>query len=184
MLAWFEAASPPQFGVGRPSRAAASAYPYLVGVKNSFVSAWFTNQNFQAGVFGKFPATAAAPDSVMCTVLLLPLPLLLADVHAASSAEAAPAALTSPVPASSLRRDGPSFMFSVCIASSTLGSIFFIADLQLSVEGELRRWMLTITSLGLSPGLRVNEDNKTTPRDNLEWRCRKVIVNSPRCSLR
>src|SRR5262249_18071371 len=97
---------------------------------NSFVSAWFTNQNFQAGVFGKFPATAAAPDSVIFTVPLLVL--LLADVHAASRAEAAPAALTKPVPASSFRRDGPSFMFSVCIASSTLGSIFLIADLQLS----------------------------------------------------
>src|ERR1700744_1124278 len=130
MLAWFELGSPPQFGVGRPSRAAASEYPYLVGVKNSFVSAWFTNQNFQPGVFGKFPATAAAPDSDIFTV---PLLLLLdPDVHAASSAEAAPAALTRPVPASSLRRDGPSFMFSVCISSSTLGSIFFIADLQLS----------------------------------------------------
>ena len=129
MLVSFELGSPPQFGVGRPSSAAASAYPYLVGVKNSFVSAWFTNQNFQAGVFGKFPATAAAPDSVMCTV---PLLVVFADVHAVSRAEAAPAALTKPVPASSLRRDGPSFMFSVCIASSTLGSIFLIADLQLS----------------------------------------------------
>ena len=48
-----EAADPPQFGVGRPSSAAASAYPYFVGVKNAFVSAWLTNQNFQAGVFGK-----------------------------------------------------------------------------------------------------------------------------------
>src|SRR5487761_1081291 len=129
MLASFELGSPPQFGVGRPSRAAASAYPYLVGVKNSFVSAWLTNQNFQAGVFGKFPATAAAPDSVIFTV---PLPLLLDEVQAASRAEAAPAALTRPVPASSLRREGPSFMFSVCMAWSTLGSIFFIADLQLS----------------------------------------------------
>src|ERR1700730_5520769 len=127
MLAWFELGSPPQFGVGRPSRAAASAYPYLVGVKNSFVSAWFTNQNFQEGVFGKLPATAAAPDSVIFRVLLL-----LAEVHAVRRAEAAAVALTRPVPASSLRRDGPSFMFSVCIASSTLGSIFFIADLQLS----------------------------------------------------
>src|ERR1700733_9127184 len=127
MLAWFELGSPPQFGVGRPSRAAASAYPYLVGVKNSFVSAWFTNQNFHFGVDGKLPATAAAPDSVIFRVLLL-----LAEVHAVRRAEAAAVALTSPVPASSLRRDGPSFMFSVCMASSTLGSIFFIADLQLS----------------------------------------------------
>src|SRR6516164_8333926 len=124
MLVWFEVGSPPQFGVGRPSSAAASEYPYLVGVKNSFVSAWFTNQNFQAGVFGKFPATAAAPDSVIFTVPLLLL--LFADVHAASRAEAAAVALTRPVPCSSLRRDGPSFMFSVCMASSTLGSIFFM----------------------------------------------------------
>ena len=37
-----EEAEPPQTGDGRPSRLAASAYPYLVGVKNWFVSAWFT----------------------------------------------------------------------------------------------------------------------------------------------
>src|SRR5690348_224593 len=124
MLVWFELGSPPQFGVGRPSRAAASEYPYLVGVKNSFVSAWFTNQNFQAGVFGKLPATAAEAEADAV--------LVLDEVHAESRAEAAAVALTRPVPASSLRRDGPSFMFSVCIASSTLGSTFFIADLQLS----------------------------------------------------
>ena len=35
-----EVAEPPQTGVGRPSSAAASANPYLVGVKNAFVSAW------------------------------------------------------------------------------------------------------------------------------------------------
>jgi hypothetical protein len=57
---------------------------------------------------------------------------LLDELHAASRAEAAAVALTRPVPVSSLRRDGQSFMFSVCIASSTLGSIFFTADLQLS----------------------------------------------------
>src|ERR1700744_5389011 len=107
MLASFELGSPPQFGVGRPSRAAASEYPYLVGVKNSFVSAWFTNQNFHEGVFGKFPATAAAPDSVFFRVLVR------AEVPAERRAKAPPAALTKPVPASSLRRDGPSFMFSV-----------------------------------------------------------------------
>src|ERR1700733_304187 len=143
MLASFELGSPPQFGVGRPSSAAASEYPYLVGVKNSFVSAWFTNQNFQEGVFGKFPATAAAPDSVIFTVPLL----LLAEVHAVRRAEAAAVALTRPVPASSLRRDGPSFMFSVCMVSSTLGSIFFIADLQLSPLNGNSRLMLTITLL-------------------------------------
>jgi hypothetical protein len=57
------------------------------------------------------------------------LPALLDELHAARRAEVAAVALTRPVPVSSLRRDGPSFMFSVCIASSTLGSIFFIADL-------------------------------------------------------
>src|SRR3981189_2137590 len=124
MLASFELGSPPQFGVGRPSRAAASEYPYLVGVKNSFVSAWFTNQNFHEGVFGKFPPTAAVFFRWRLRVL--------AEVHAEGRAEAAAVALTKPVPASSLRRDGPSFMFSVCMASSTLGSNFFIADLQLS----------------------------------------------------
>ena len=35
-----EVAEPPQVGAGRPSSATASEYPYLVGVKNSFVSAW------------------------------------------------------------------------------------------------------------------------------------------------
>src|SRR6185437_13467370 len=141
MLAWFELGSPPQFGVGRPSRAAASEYPYLVGVKNSFVSAWFTNQNFQAGVFGKLPAAAFAVEPEAPVVAEL-----LAEVHAVSRAEAAAVALTRPVPASSLRRDGPSFMFSVCIASSTLGSIFFIADLQLSpLRGNSVGRMLTIT---------------------------------------
>src|SRR3984957_21224240 len=104
MLAWFEWASPPQFGVGRPSRAAASAYPYLVGVKNSFVSAWFTNQNFHFGVDGKLPATGAAPDSVIFRVPLL----LLGEVHAVRRADAAAAALGRPVPASRSRRDGPS----------------------------------------------------------------------------
>src|ERR1700743_712468 len=98
MLVSFEFGSPPQFGVGRASRAAASVYPYLVGVKNSFVSAWFTNQNFQDGVFGKFPATAAAPDSVIFTVPLL----LLAEVHAVRRAEAAAVGLIKSVPAGEL----------------------------------------------------------------------------------
>jgi hypothetical protein len=46
---------------------------------------------------------------------------LLEELHAASSADAAAVALTSPVPASSFRRVGPSFMLSVSIASSTFG---------------------------------------------------------------
>src|ERR1035441_58513 len=54
------------------------------------------------------PRSAAALD----------LPL---DEQAASSAAAAADALTSPVPSSSLRRVTPSLMFSVSIASSTLG---------------------------------------------------------------
>ena len=93
MLASFELGSPPQFGVGRPRRAAASAYPYFVGMKNSFVSTWLTNQNFHAGVFGKFPATAAAAD-VLVELALLELD----ELHAAISAEAAAVALNSPAP--------------------------------------------------------------------------------------
>ena len=77
---------------------------------------------------GLVSATAAAVP-VDPPLLLL---ALLDELHAASRAEAAAVALTRPAPVSSLRRDAPSFMFSVCIASSTLGSIFFIADLQLS----------------------------------------------------
>src|ERR1700730_8250339 len=66
-----ELAEPPHCGAGRPSSAAASEDPYFVGVKNSFVSAWLTNQNFQAGVFGKLPATAAADDAAAGGVALL-----------------------------------------------------------------------------------------------------------------
>jgi hypothetical protein len=123
-----EFCEPPHFGFGRPSRAAASAKPNWVGTKNRFVVTWLTNQNCHGGVFGKLPATPAAAAAVDPPLLVV----LLDEVHAARRAEAAAVALTSPVPASSLRLDGPSFMFSVCIASSTLGSIFFIADLQLS----------------------------------------------------
>src|SRR6266567_5592373 len=123
MLAWFELGSPPQFGVGRPRSAAASEYPYFVGVKNSFVSAWLTNQNFQAGVFGKSPATFfAAADDTPCVGVAL---LVLDEVQAAMSADAAAVALNSPAPSSSRRREGPSFMSMVSIASSTTGSIFF-----------------------------------------------------------
>jgi hypothetical protein len=111
--------------VGRPRSAAASAYPYFVGVKNSFVSAWLTNQNFQAGVFGKLPATAAADDADDAAAVGAAL-LELDEVHAARSAEAAAVALNRPAPSSSRRREGPSFMFRVSIASSTAGSIFFL----------------------------------------------------------
>jgi hypothetical protein len=51
--------------------------------------------------------------------------LELDEVQAAISAEAAAVALNSPAPSSSLRREGPSFMFRVSIASSTTGSTFF-----------------------------------------------------------
>jgi hypothetical protein len=120
MLASLELGSPPQFGVGRPRSAAASEYPYFVGVKNSFVSAWLTNQNFQAGVFGKFPATAAAADELVELALLE-----LDEEHAAISAEAAAVALNNPAPSISRRREGPSFMLRDSTASSTTGSTFF-----------------------------------------------------------
>jgi hypothetical protein len=82
------------------------------------VVTWLTKANFHGGVDGKFPAAELA---------VLVLPLLLVDEQAASSAEAAAVALTRPVPVSSFRRVGPSFMLSVWIASSTLGSTFLIA---------------------------------------------------------
>jgi hypothetical protein len=93
-----------------PSSAAASAMPYWVGTKKLLVVTWLTNQNCQAGVFGKLPLTFLA------AALLEPL-----DEQAASSAAAAADALTSPVPSISLRRVTPSRMFSVSIASSTFG---------------------------------------------------------------
>ncbi len=104
------------------SSAAASWKPYWVGTKNGLVYTWLSNQNCHFGVFGKFPAAAA--------VALEPLLALLPDdPHAASSADAAPVALTRPAPVSSFRRDGPSFIFSVWIASSTFGSTFLITNL-------------------------------------------------------
>src|SRR5215831_16869755 len=115
-----EFCEPVQAGLGSPSSAAASAIPYWVGTKNGLVVTWLTKVNFHGGVDGKFPA-AAAP-----AVLVL-LPLLLVEEQAASSAEAAAVALTRPVPVSSFRRVGPSFMLSVWIASSTLGSTSLIA---------------------------------------------------------
>src|SRR5215510_14511715 len=113
-----EFAEPTKEGLGIPSSAAASCSPYWVGTKNGLVVTWLTKVNFHGGVDGKFPAAFA--------VLVL-LPLLLVDEQAASSAEAAAVALTRPVPVSSFRRVGPSFMFSVWIASSTLGSTSLIA---------------------------------------------------------
>src|SRR5260370_7359020 len=110
--------APVHTGVGRPSSAAASWKPYWVGVKNELSVTWLTNVNFHFGVEGKSPGP--------------PLPLLVAPVlvpdelQAVSSAVAAADALKSPVPASSRRRVGPSFMLRVWIASSPLGAIFFI----------------------------------------------------------
>src|SRR6516225_2828839 len=116
-----EVSDPVQDGLGMPSSAAASCSPYWVGTKNGLVVTWLTKANFQAGVFGKLPAVALAA----CAVVL-------DELHAVSSAAAAALALINPVPASSLRRVGPSFMFSVSIASSTLGSTSLIAILQKS----------------------------------------------------
>jgi hypothetical protein len=52
--------------------------------------------------------------------------LVFVELQAASSADAAAVALNRPAPLSSRRREGPSFIFRVSIASSTTGSIFFI----------------------------------------------------------
>src|SRR5215471_1237760 len=113
-----EFVDPPNFGAGRSSSAAASFMPFWVGTKNRFVVTWLTNQNSHAGVFGKFPAVAFA--------VLLSLAEVPDEPHAASSAEAAAVALTSPVPLISFRRVGPSFMLRVSIASSTFGSTLSI----------------------------------------------------------
>src|SRR6266851_3713996 len=116
-----DAADPVQLGLGRPSSAAASARPYWVGTKKGLVVTWLMKANFHGGVLGKFPAAFLAAFAV-----------LLEELHAASRADAAADALTIPVPPSSLRRVGPSFMFRVSTASSTLGSTFLIAILQKS----------------------------------------------------
>src|ERR1022692_3150512 len=126
------AAEPPQLGLGRPSSAAASAKPYWVGTKNGFVVTWLTKVNFHGGVFGKSPIVLAAADPLL---LLVGLALLL-DEHAASSADAAAVALTSPVPLSSRRRVGPSCMFSVSIASSTFGWTLSITKLRIVTSGQ------------------------------------------------
>ena len=117
-VGWVDRA-PVQCGVGRPRMAAASAKPYWVGVKNGLSATWLTKVNCHFGVVGKLPAAAfATPD----------VPAELDDelLHAAISAEAAAVALNRPAPSSSRRREGPSFMFRVSIASSTTGSIFFL----------------------------------------------------------
>jgi hypothetical protein len=80
-----------------------------------------TKVNFHLGVLGKLPAAAFAAADVAADDALLELD----EVQAAISAEAAAVALNSPAPSSSLRREGPSFMFRVSIASSTTGSTFF-----------------------------------------------------------
>jgi hypothetical protein len=106
-----------------------------VGTKNRFVVTWLTNQNCHAGTLGKFPAAAFAAEDVLLLLLLaFAVELVL---QAASSADAAAVALTRPVPASSRRRVGPSCMFSLCIASSTLGSTLPIGTSVLSLEKEL-----------------------------------------------
>src|ERR1700761_903177 len=96
--------------------AAQSAKPYWVGVKKELSVTWLTKVNFHLGVVGKLPAAAFVAAAVLLDELL----------HAAISAEAAAVALNSPAPSSSRRREGPSFMFRVSIASSTTGSIFFL----------------------------------------------------------
>src|ERR1700722_13309772 len=118
---WGDRARVPS-GVGRPSSAAQSWNPYWVGVKNALSVTWVTKVNFHLGVGGKLPAAAAAADDVPVDEAELLDELL----QAAISAEAAAVALNRPAPSSSRRREGPSFMFRVSIASSTTGSIFFL----------------------------------------------------------
>ena len=120
-VGWVDRA-PVQAGVGRPSSAAQSWNPYWVGVKNELSVTWLTKVNFHLGVVGKLPAAAFAADAVPVGAAELLDELL----HAAMSAEAAAVALNRPAPSSSRRREGPSFMFRVSIASSTTGSIFFL----------------------------------------------------------
>src|SRR5262249_61917651 len=91
------------------------------GPKTGLVGTWWRTQNCPAGVFGKCPPVVWAASAVV-----------LDPPQAVSRAEAAADALRSRVPASSLRRVGLSFMFSVSIASSTLGSTSLIAILQKS----------------------------------------------------
>src|ERR1700722_3072148 len=85
-VGWVEVA-PVQDGVGMPSRAAASAKPYRVGVKNALSVTWLTKVNFHLGVVGKSPAVSLAA-----------LAVLVDELHAAIRADAAAVALTRPVP--------------------------------------------------------------------------------------
>src|SRR2546421_10326101 len=71
---------PVHCGSGRPSSAAASASPVLVGTKKEFVVTWLTNTNFHPGVLGNLPTPLAL-------LLFWPSCTL---VHAASRALAAP----------------------------------------------------------------------------------------------
>src|SRR2546429_6909408 len=61
-VGWLELA-PVQAGVAMPSRAAASAKPYLVGVKKELSVTWLTKVNFHFGVLGKFPAAFLAAEA-------------------------------------------------------------------------------------------------------------------------
>jgi hypothetical protein len=105
-----ELVEPVHFGVGMPSSLAQSASPYWVGTKKGLVVTWLTNQNCHEGTLGNAPEPLA------------PLAALLDELQAASSADAAAVALTSPAPAISRRRVGLSLRLSVSIASSTFGS--------------------------------------------------------------
>jgi len=126
----FDVCDPVHLGLGRPSSAAASAIPNWVGTKNRLVVTWLTNQNCQGGVLGKLPIALFAGV----------VPAEDEELHAASSAEAAAVALTSPVPFSSRRRVGPSFMLSVSIASSTLGWTASIPGLHFAGVGPDYSW--------------------------------------------
>src|SRR5580658_2876625 len=120
MSATMELSEPPHLGVGRPSSAAASLNPNWVGTKNRLVVTWLSNQNCHGGVFGKFPSVLTTDGAAVGAALLE-----LDEVQAAISAEAAAVALNRPAPSSSRRREGPSFMLRVSMASSTTGSTFF-----------------------------------------------------------
>src|SRR5215469_8601810 len=89
-VGWVDSA-PVQAGVGRPSSAAASWKPYWVGVKKALSVTWLTKVNFHLGVVGKLPAAACAAADVADDAALL----VLDEVQAAISAEAAAVALNS-----------------------------------------------------------------------------------------
>ena len=118
-----EFCEPPHLGFGRPSSAAASAEPELGGDEEQVRGDVVDEPELPRRGLREVPDGAGRGRRRRLPPLLL---ALLDELHAASRAEAAAVALTRPVPVSSWRRDGPSFMFSVCIASSTLGSTFFM----------------------------------------------------------